>query len=153
MSTNVEKTQADRIREGLVVLRKITDDIGIDPNNPSIRVFKKRMSVYWRDGKTQEDRLPLYGYDRVIIYKFPRWSHQEMEVTLRVSKIKNPILPPDLMAILLEPSPSPQSVASPCPLMQNPQSLSDPAATAADQTNSEKQSDPSHPSLPVSEEK
>jgi hypothetical protein len=30
-----------------------------------------------------DDRIPLVGSDRYIIYKFPRWAHQIVEVVLR----------------------------------------------------------------------
>ena len=113
-----EKPQADRVKECITILKKLTDDVGIDPTNPSIIVLKRRMGQYWRDGKTQEDTLPLFGYDRIILYKLPKWSHQDVELTLRVSSIRNPPLPPDLLeelegrrnsAMLSDPSqPSPQ---------------------------------------------
>ena len=114
-----EKPQADRVRECLTVLTKMTDEVGISASNASIRVLKKRMGQYWRDGKLQEDRLPLYGYDRVIVYKFPKWAHQSVEVVLKVCKIRHPQLPSDLVAELEA------------------------------ETNSATQSGPSHPSPPV----
>ena len=123
MPDRVEKSQADRISESLTILNKLTDEIGIPATNPSIRVLKKRMAQYWRDGKVQEERLPLYGYDRVIVYRFPRWANQTIEIILKVSKIRHPRLPSDLEAELLV------------------------------GTNSAMQSDPSHPSPPASEEK
>jgi len=121
--SKVEKTQTERITECMTILKKLTDEVGIDAQNPSIRVLKKRMAVYWRDGKLQEDKLPLYGYDRSIIYKFPKWSHQIVEVTLRVNTTRHPPLPSDLVAEL------------------------------EGQTSNAMQSDPSHPSLPASAEK
>jgi len=97
-----EKPQADRVKECITILKKLTDEVGIDPTNPSIVVLKRRMGQYWRDGKTQEDILPLFGYDRMILYKLPKWSHQDVELTLRVSSIRHPPLPPDLEAELEE---------------------------------------------------
>ena len=119
----VEKPQADRVSECITILRKLTDEVGVPATNVSIAVLKKRMGQYWRDGKLQEDQLPLVGYDRIILYKFPRWAHQEVEVTLRVSKISYPQLPSDLEAEIEA------------------------------RRNSVMQSDPSHPSPPASEEK
>jgi hypothetical protein len=113
-----EKSQANRVKECITILKKLTNDVGIDSNNPSIVVLKKRMGQYWRDGKTQEDTLPLFGYDRMILYKLPKWAHQDVELTLRVSSVRHPPLPPDLeeelrgrrsSAFLSDPSqPSPQ---------------------------------------------
>ena len=119
----VEKPQAERIRECITILRKLTDEVGVPATNPSIAVLKKRMGQYWHDGKLQEDQLPLVGYDRIILYRFPRWAHQEIEVTLRLSRIRNPPLPSDLVAEIEA------------------------------RRNSAMQSGPSHPSPPVLEEK
>jgi hypothetical protein len=118
-----EKSQADRIKECITILKKLTDEVGVEADNPSIVVLKRRMGHYWRDGKLQEDTLPLYGYNRVIIYKFPKWAHQDVEVTLRVNNLRNQPLPQDLMEEL------------------------------AAQTNSVSQSAPSHPSQQATEEK
>jgi hypothetical protein len=134
-ANNTEKTQAERITECMTILKKLTNDVGIDAQNPSIRVLKKRMAQYWRDGKLYEDKLPLWGYDRSIIYRFPRWAHQEVEVTLRVNKIRNPAIPADLEEELAAPEPTPHQ---PLP--------SGPAVEAQSGTSSETQSGPSHPS-------
>ena len=123
MPVRVEKTQADRISECMAILRKLTEEVGVPGKNPSIRILKKRMAKYWRDGLLQEDALPLYGYDRIIHYRLPRWAHQTIEVTLKVSKIMNPPLPSDLVEELQA------------------------------GTNSATQSGPSHPSPPESAEK
>ena len=139
MTVKIEKPMADRITECMAILKKLVEEVGVDAQNPSIRVLKKRMAQYWRDGKLQEDKLPLWGYDRSILYKFPRWSHQIVEVTLRVN-VRDPQLPPDLEEELRRPM---QSQAT------NQPPLSDPAATPLLGTSNATQSDPSHPSLPA----
>ena len=138
---SVPKTQADRITECMTILKRLSEEVGIDAQNPSIRVLKKRMAQYWRDGKLYEEKLPLWGYDRSIIYKFPRWSHQEVEVTLRVNKVKNPQIPADLQEELASTQATNQQPT-------NQQPLSDPAAEALRGTSSATQSGPLHPSLP-----
>ena len=148
MAGRVEKPVADRIRECVAILKKLTDELGIDPQNPSIQVLKKRMGEYWRNGKLAEEVLPLFGYDRSILYKFPRWSNQSVQMMLKVNKVAHPRLPADLEEFLKQQS-QPDSAlnANAQPMHQQP--LSDPAAAPAEQTNSVTQSDPSHPSLPA----
>lgn len=90
MPQKIEKPQTDRVIECMAILKKLTEEVGIPADNPSIRVLKKRMGNYWRDGKTQEDVLPLHGYDRNIVYKFPHWSHQFVDLTLKVRPGVNP---------------------------------------------------------------
>lgn len=79
----MEKPQADRIKECIVILRKLITELDIPAENPSIKLLTKRMADYWRDGKCLEDRIPLVNSDRYILYRLPRWTHQIVEVTLR----------------------------------------------------------------------
>ena len=90
------KSQEKRISECLAILKRLTDEVGIPASNPTIRTLKKRMSVYWRDGKLQEDSLPLFGYNRSVMYKLPKWEHQEVEVTLRINNFTVRKHPEDL---------------------------------------------------------
>lgn len=98
MSGRVEKPQADRVSECLAILSKLQHDLEIPADNISIRVLKKRMTKYWHDGLLQEDRIPLVGSDRYILYKFPRWAHQIVEITLRKARITFHSAPSDLEA-------------------------------------------------------
>ena len=92
------KSQEKRISECLAILKRLTDEVGIPASNPTIRTLKKRMSVYWRDGKLQDDSLPLFGYNRSVIFKLPKWEHQEVEVTLRINNFTVRKHPEDLQA-------------------------------------------------------
>lgn len=98
MVERVEKSQTDRIQESLAILSKLQHDLEIPADNISIRVLKKRMAKYWRDGLYQEDRIPLIGSDRYILYKFPRWAHQIVEITLRKARITFHSASSDLVA-------------------------------------------------------
>lgn len=98
MTERIEKAQADRVSECLAILSKLQHDLEIPADNISIRVLKKRMAKYWHDGRLQEDRIPLVGSDRYILYKFPRWAHQIVEITLRKAAITFHSAPSDLEA-------------------------------------------------------
>lgn len=92
----IEKPQTDRITECLVLLQKLAE-LGVTSENPSVRVLKKRMAQYWREGLKEEGSIPLVGSNRSMMYTFPKWSHQFVDVTLRVNKL-TPTYPPDLVA-------------------------------------------------------
>jgi hypothetical protein len=98
MTERVEKSQTDRVNECLAILSKLQHDIGVPADNISICVLKKRMKKYWHDGRLQEDRIPLVGSDRYILYRFPRWADQIVEITLRKSAITFHSAPSDLEA-------------------------------------------------------
>jgi len=140
-----EKDQSNRITECLKVLTKLEGELKIPKSNPSIQLLRKRMATYWKEGKTQEERIPLVNSNRHIIYKFPRWAHQEVEVLLRVSPIHFKELPsalaaelatqPETEIVFQEPSTSPQLL----PSLE---------AVPAEQTSNATQSGPLYPSLP-----
>lgn len=133
MTVKVEKPQTDRVIECMAILKKLTEEVGIPAENPSIRVLKKRMGVYWRDGKPQEDVLPLHGYDRNIVYKLPRWSHQFVDLTLKVrSGVNPPRYPEDLEAEVYGPTDQPPP--------------SGPEEVPLERMSNATQSDPLHPS-------
>jgi len=119
MSSKPDKPQADRVKECMNLIQQLRD-IRVPDDNPTMRLLKKRMGTYIRDGKLQEDKIPLVNSDRFILYKLPRKAHQFAEMTLRVSRISYPQLPSNLQAELEE------------------------------QTHSATQSDPEHPSPPAS---
>jgi hypothetical protein len=98
MATRIEKPQTDRVQECLAILSKLQHDLDVPSDNISIRVLKKRMTKYWHDGRLQEDKIPLIGSDRYILYRFPRWAHQIVEITLRKSHIMFSSAPSDLEA-------------------------------------------------------
>lgn len=155
------KSQEKRISECLAILKRLTEEVGIPATNPTIRTLKKRMSVYWRDGKLQEDSLPLFGYNRSVMFKLPKWEHQEVEVTLRVNNFTVRKHPEDLQAEIeiykAEKSISDVELyatkrleeigSNQQPTHQQPPS--NPSVASAEQTNSASQSGPSHPSLPA----
>ncbi len=97
MPVRTEKPQNDRIQECITILQKIIEHLEIPAENPSIRLLKKRMATYWRDGVLQEDRIPLVGSNRYIMYRFPRWSHQIVEITLRAGPVNHSALPSNLV--------------------------------------------------------
>jgi hypothetical protein len=95
MSGKVEKSKQDRAKECVVVLDKIIRELELPSDNPSIQLFAKRMADYTRAESSRciEDRIPLVGSDRYIVYRFPRWSHQIIEVVLRKGRIDHVSLP------------------------------------------------------------
>ena len=142
-----EKDQSDRITECLKVLTKLEGELKIPNTNPSIQLLRKRMATYWKDGKTQEERIPLVNSNRNIIYKFPKWAHQEVEVLLRVSPIHFKELPSALAAELATQPETEIVFQEPAPPTspQLPPSLE---VELGEQTSSATQSGPLHPSLP-----
>lgn len=101
-AVKIEKPPQERLRECNVILGKLIEEIKVPETNESVLLLKKRMADWVRDGRLREDRIPLVKSDRYIIYRLPRWAHQQAEVTLRKGLITHWQLPSDLAAEALE---------------------------------------------------
>ena len=112
-----EKTPQARLHECNVILGKLVEQVKVPESNPSVILLKKRMARWVQDGRLQEDRIPLFNSDRYIVYRLPKWAHQQAEVTLRKGLIIHHQLPSDLLAELEDGTSSePQSdLAHPSP--------------------------------------
>lgn len=111
----VPKSKDARIDECIKILKKMSDELDIPLENPGVAVLKKRMSEYWEHGRLEEERIPLVGSNRYILYRFPHWAHEQVEVVLRVGRITHQRLPASLVAELeAQTNSAPQSDPS-CP--------------------------------------
>lgn len=100
MSGKIEKSKQERAKECVVVLHKIIRELELPADNPGIQLLAKRMADYAQADTVRcvEDRIPLVGSDRYIMYRFPRWAHQIIEVVLRKGRIDHVGLPAELAA-------------------------------------------------------
>lgn len=98
MSGKVEKSKQERAKECVVILHKIIKELELSADNPGIQLLAKRMADYagTESCRCVEDRIPLVGSDRYIVYRFPRWSHQVIEVVLRKGVIEHTVFPSEL---------------------------------------------------------
>ncbi len=94
----IEKTPQQRLYESNVILGKLIEEVKVPETNLSVILLKKRMGDWVRDGRLREDRIPLVNSDRYILYRLPRWQHQQAEVTLRKGLLTHYQLPADLAA-------------------------------------------------------
>jgi hypothetical protein len=89
MPIKTPKPAGDRSKECVVILNKLIREVGLPSHNPSVQLLAKRMADYAsaKEPRCMDDRIPLVGSDRYIIYTFPRWAHQIVEVVLRKGMI------------------------------------------------------------------
>ena len=96
--TRQPKPTEEKIAECTAVLKRFTQEFGVWTQNPSLRLLRKRMGDYWRSERCLEDRIPLVGTNKTIVYRFPRWAGQQVDVMLRAGPITHSQLPADLAA-------------------------------------------------------
>jgi hypothetical protein len=99
MPIKIPKSQAERTKECVVILHKLVTEVGVVATHPSVQLLAKRMVDYARapEARCMEDRIPLVGSDRYILYRFPRWAHQIVEVVLRKGVILHNGLPDSMI--------------------------------------------------------
>lgn len=104
MTTREPKSQKERVEECVLLLSQLRADtnIRISEHNPSLALLKRRMAIYWREGRLMEDRIPIQGTNRSFIYRFPRWADQYVEITLKVDHYFHRELPTYLQEELMD---------------------------------------------------
>ena len=98
MPSKEPKPTAEKVAECTAVLMRLKTELGIWDENPSVRLLRKRMGDYWRSERCLEDQIPLVGTNKTIVYRFPRWAGQQVDVMLRAGPITHQRLPADLEA-------------------------------------------------------
>lgn len=104
MTLKQVKEREARFAECNAVLVKLIEELKIPDRNDSIRLLNSRMTKYIDTGKYAEDRIPLVNSNHYIMYRFPKWAHQQVEVVLRAGPLTHYQLPSNLVAELDTPS-------------------------------------------------
>jgi hypothetical protein len=82
-----EKPQADRLKESIAVLKKLTVDLGIPYSSPEVQELKSRFDEYIKDGICWNGTVSFAAYGRVAIVNLPRSAKKPIEVTLKQSRV------------------------------------------------------------------
>ena len=77
-----EKPQADRLKESVTILKKLTHDLGMSYDSPEIQELKGHLDAYIREGTCWAGTIPFPTYGRSAKVNLPRASHRTIEVTL-----------------------------------------------------------------------
>jgi hypothetical protein len=78
-----EKPQADRLKESIAVLKKLTIDLGIPYVSPEIQELKSRFDMYIKDGICWNGTVSFAAYGRIATVNLPRSAKKPIEVTLK----------------------------------------------------------------------
>ena len=78
-----EKPQADRLKESIAVLKKLTVDLGIPYSSPEVQELKSHFDSYIKEGVCWNGTVSFEAYGRVAIINLPRSAKKPIEVTLK----------------------------------------------------------------------
>lgn len=70
----------ERLRQTIVILRKLTEDLGLPYEAPEVQAIKDRMNQFVRDGEAWRGVLPLTAWDREAVLEM---QGDKIELTLR----------------------------------------------------------------------
>jgi hypothetical protein len=80
------KTVAERTRETVTIIRKLTESLQLDPEAPEIAELRKHMNTYIRSGEPWAGIVDFSRWGREAHCVFPKYKNQTVEVTLKVIK-------------------------------------------------------------------
>ena len=78
-----EKPQADRLKESIAVLKKLTIDLGIPYSSPEVQELKAHFDRYIKEGVCWNGTVSFAAYGRVAMVNLPRSTKKPIEVTLK----------------------------------------------------------------------
>jgi hypothetical protein len=78
-----EKPQADRLKESIAVLKKLTVDLGIPYSSPEVQELKSRFDSYIKEGVCWNGTVSFAAYGRIATVNLPRGAKKPIEVTLK----------------------------------------------------------------------
>lgn len=78
-----EKPQADRLKESIAVLKKLTVDLGIPYSSPEVQELKAHFDRYIKDGICWNGTVSFAAYGRIAMVNLPRSAKKPIEVMLK----------------------------------------------------------------------
>jgi hypothetical protein len=75
----------ERLRQTIVILRKLTDDLGLPYDSPEVQAIKERMYEFVRDGEAWKGVLSLAPWGREAVLEM---QGVKIEMTLRTKRGK-----------------------------------------------------------------
>jgi hypothetical protein len=82
----MDKSQNDRVRECLSIMKKITDSLLLPPDDPCVSELRGHMNDYIKSGEEWIGTVDFTYWGRVAHCSFPKLASKQVEVTLKSIK-------------------------------------------------------------------
>jgi len=89
MNTITEKPVADRVRESVTLMKKLTQDLGMSKESPEVQELKSHLDDYIKNGTCWTGHIVFSSYGRIADVHLPQKASKPIEVTLRVPVFKH----------------------------------------------------------------
>jgi hypothetical protein len=78
-----EKPIAQRLKEVVEVMTKLTKDLGLPLESPEVQELKGHLDAYVRDGTVWEGTVDFSAYGRKAVVNLPKCKTKTIEVMLK----------------------------------------------------------------------
>ena len=85
----MEKPQAERVKDCLAIIKKITIELGIPNESPEVTELRQKMNDYIRTGEAWTGTVDFGAYGRYAECVFPKLAGKTVEVTLKKKLLNN----------------------------------------------------------------
>lgn len=82
----MDKSQNDRVRECITIMRKITDTLLLPPDDASVNELRGHMNTYIKTGEEWAGTVDFSYWGRMAHCSFPKLASKKVEVTLKAIK-------------------------------------------------------------------
>ena len=83
MADKSEKPVADRIKECITIISKLTNSLKLPKNSPEIKELREHMNTYIKTGEGWTGEVQFLRWNRIAHCKFPKYAINHVEVTLK----------------------------------------------------------------------
>ena len=81
--TSVSKDTEERLRQTIVILRKLTQDLGLPYDSEEVQTVKGRLYDFVKTGDTWKGSIPFTAWDRIAVLEM---ANNKIELTLKAMR-------------------------------------------------------------------
>ena len=82
----MEKTQGQRVKECVILWRKLTVDLASPPSYSGMDTLKEAIDTYIKTGEEYKDEIEIPSIKRIAKVFFPKDANKSVEITVSVQK-------------------------------------------------------------------
>jgi hypothetical protein len=80
----MDKPVSNRVRECVTIVKKLTEQLGLDEGSEEIKELRGHMNTYIKTGEEWSGTVDFSKWGRIAHCRFPKKANQTVEITLKV---------------------------------------------------------------------
>ena len=82
----MDKSQNDRVRECIIIIKKLTETLQLPADDPDVNELRSHMNTYIKTGEPWSGAIDFSRWGRIAHCNFPKEASATVEVTLKAIK-------------------------------------------------------------------